>query len=267
MVASLQTFGSFGNWHPHVHALVTDGLVERGGGFLPLTAVDAQMIEERFRRLLLRRLHRTERLSDEFLATLLSWEHSGFSVHAGEPLEPGEPKATERVGRYLARAPVSLAKVFSQKDGTVKLLTPRDARTGEDSRVFDPLDWVHAITTQIPDPGQHMVRYYGAYSNRARQLYRTAKSRVEEDDESVPEPPAGGAEEDSEDAWVVARRRSWARLIRRIYEIDPLVCPRCGHALKIVAVITDPVVVDRILAHRKRRGLSSPFEPRAPPAA
>jgi hypothetical protein len=70
-----------------------------------------------------------------------------------------------------------------------------------------------------------------------------------------------------EDAWLVARRRSWARLIRRIYEVDPLVCPRCGHELNIVAVITDPVLVDRILTHRKRRGLQSPFEPRAPPAA
>jgi hypothetical protein len=34
-----------------------------------------------------------------------------------------------------------------------------------------------------------------------------------------------------------------------------------------VAAITDPVVIDRILAHRKRREISSPFEPRAPPAA
>ena len=36
VVASIQTLGSFGNWHPHIHAVVTDGLVERGGGFLPL---------------------------------------------------------------------------------------------------------------------------------------------------------------------------------------------------------------------------------------
>jgi len=66
---------------------------------------------------------------------------------------------------------------------------------------------------------------------------------------------------------VRARRRSWARLIARIYEVDPLVCPRCGHELKIVAAITDPCVTDKILEHRRRVGLRSPFEPRAPPAA
>jgi hypothetical protein len=68
-------------------------------------------------------------------------------------------------------------------------------------------------------------------------------------------------------AWVKQRRRSWARLLRRIYEVDPLTCPRCGDALKIVSVITDRVVVDRILAHRKKKNLESPFAARAPPAA
>jgi hypothetical protein len=36
MVASIQTFGSALHFHPHVHALVSDGLLERGGAFLPL---------------------------------------------------------------------------------------------------------------------------------------------------------------------------------------------------------------------------------------
>jgi hypothetical protein len=54
-------------------------------------------------------------------------------------------------------------------------------------------------------------------------------------------------------------------MIRRIYEVDPLVCPRCGDELKVVSVITDPVVIDRILAHRERKGLDDLFEARAPP--
>ncbi len=56
-------------------------------------------------------------------------------------------------------------------------------------------------------------------------------------------------------------------MIKRIYTVDPLVCLRCGHELKIVAAITDPAVIDRILEHRKRVKITSPFEPRAPPAA
>jgi hypothetical protein len=36
IVASIQTFGSQGNWRPHVHALVTDALLFPGGAAVPL---------------------------------------------------------------------------------------------------------------------------------------------------------------------------------------------------------------------------------------
>ncbi len=35
-------------------------------------------------------------------------------------------------------------------------------------RILDPLDWIHAITSQIGDPGQHLVRSYAWSSNRTR---------------------------------------------------------------------------------------------------
>jgi len=61
---------------------------------------------------------------------------------------------------------------------------------------------------------------------------------------------------------------------RKVFEVDPLVCPRClqdGHTveMEVVAWITDPDVVDRILRHRRERGLESVFDTppaRAPPA-
>ena len=46
-----------------------------------------------------------------------------------------------------------------------------------------------------------------------------------------------------------ALRRRWAQLIRRVYEIDPLVCPRCQGVMRVVAFITDGRVIRRILDH------------------
>jgi len=155
--------------------------------------------------------------------------------------------------------------VHPQADGRVKLLTPRDARTGRDSRLFDPLDWVHAVTTQIPDPRRHMVRYYGAYANRARRMYRPSSEDGAEATQRARRTEASAAAP-ADEPWRQARRRSWARLLARIYEVDPFLCPRCGGEMQIVAAITDPAVVDAILAHRRRQGLLSPFESRAPPA-
>ena len=46
-------------------------------------------------------------------------------------------------------------------------------------------------------------------------------------------------------------RRGWAEMIRKVYEIDPLLCPHCGAEMKVIAFIEDHVVVDRIINHLK----------------
>jgi len=235
--------------------------------------IDARVLEERFRRTLLRSLHEANRLRADTLEKLLAWQHSGFSVYVGEVIESSAPDQLERLGRYITRAPVAMAWVHPQKDGRVKLLTPRDPKTGADSQMFDPLEWVHAVTTQIPDPYQHLVRYYGAYANRCRRLYRPSEEQEEAGTEGTPgsHPNEGSAGTQEQEAPTgtssKSARRAWARLLRRIYEVDPLTCPKCQVEMKIVAVVTDPVVVDRILRHRTRRKLESPFASRAPPAA
>jgi len=43
-----------------------------------------------------------------------------------------------------------------------------------------------------------------------------------------------------------------ARLIQNIYKVDPLICPQCGHEMKVLAVITDPHEVQKILECLKR---------------
>jgi hypothetical protein len=61
-----------------------------------------------------------------------------------------------------------------------------------------------------------------------------------------------------------AARYRWAELLRRIFKVDPLTCPRCAALMRIVAAITDPAVITRILAHRAR-GLSLAQRSRSPP--
>jgi len=34
-------------------------------------------------------------------------------------------------------------------------------------------------------------------------------------------------------------RQSWAQLIQKVYETDPLVCPKRSHAMKVIAIITE----------------------------
>jgi hypothetical protein len=41
-----------------------------------------------------------------------------------------------------------------------------------------------------------------------------------------------------------AAKVAWARLITQVYEVDPLVCPRCAGPMRIIAFIEQPAVID-----------------------
>jgi hypothetical protein len=59
-------------------------------------------------------------------------------------------------------------------------------------------------------------------------------------------------------------RAAWARLIRKVYEADPLQCPKCKGPMRVVALIDDPGVIRHILEHL---GLWAPeASERGPPA-
>ena len=70
----------------------------------------------------------------------------------------------------------------------------------------------------------------------------------------------------AEAARVLARcSQTWAMLIKRVYEIDPLACFPCGGQTKVTAFVEPPQadVIEKILRHC---GLWHPSTPRAPPA-
>ena len=68
----------------------------------------------------------------------------------------------------------------------------------------------------------------------------------------------------AEDAQALAARArsSWARLIHKVYETDPLVCARCNGPMKVIALIDGAHVIERILKHL---ALWAPQNERPPP--
>ena len=110
----------------------------------------------------------------------------------------------------------------------------------------------------IPDPRRHTVFYYAWYSNvwsGRRRKGRDPELETHADNEQL---------DGLSPAARQARRRAWARLIKLVYEVSPLTCPRCGSEMKVLSVILDPAVIDRILDHLASKGI----EPgRGPPRA
>jgi len=95
---------------------------------------------------------------------------------------------------------------------------------------WDVLEFLARVIDHIPEPSQQTVRYWAYYSNAARGKrckaaeagVRSQTSRRLDDDE-----------------FTRSSRLSWAKLIRRVYEVDPLLCPFCGAEMRILAFILD----------------------------
>jgi hypothetical protein len=164
----------------------------------------------------------------------------------------------------MVHPPIALERArYRPQSGQVIYYGRRRGPCGDDSpaRIFPTLDFLAALCAHIPDSGQQLIRYYGAWSNAHRVSAGTP--------ESAPAPPTGAPATRKDDSgsgeeFARDRRRSWARLIKRAYEADPLVCPRCSGPLKIISLIGGGPVIEKILRHLKL--WDRPERPPPPPA-
>jgi len=227
MIASLQSYGDDPTrFHPHLHSLVTDGLVSPDGSFVPIPCPDPVRIMELFRHKLVKALLAREKISPRLVEIMRNWRHPGFSVYQGERIDPDDHEARQRLAGYMVHPPIALERLrYRPESGQVIYYGRQRERCGDaepsPARIFPALDFLAALCTHIPDSGQQLVRYYGAFSN-----VRLAQARAcVSDPPAVPLPP-GNEDGGCADEFARQVRSSWARLIKKVYEADPLVCPR-----------------------------------------
>ncbi|MEW6667000.1 MAG: transposase [Thermodesulfobacteriota bacterium] len=245
-VIAIQTFGDFLNFNPHCHVLCTDGVFYGSGWFKQVPALDTAALEKIFQHKVLGMLLRKGKITEEVARLILSWRHTGFNVHCGPRIRPGEEKAMENIARYIIRASFSQERMTYLPDESQVLYRSKD---GKDSKIFDALEWLAAMCSHVPNKGEQMVRYYGYYSNVSR-------GRREKSGQDGLIPCIMESEESSK-----GYRKNWARLIQKIYEVDPLTCPKCQGLMRVISFIEDPQVIRKILKHL---GLWE-VKPRPPP--
>jgi hypothetical protein len=122
-------------------------------------------------------------------------------------------------------------------------------RNKKNFQIFTPKEFIAAVTQHIPEKNFQLVRYFGWYSNRkrgerskAKELEDMAEAGVDIDEnievldvsdykpKNIPSP-------------------TWRECIKKIWESDPLECPKCHGEMKIISFITDMVVIKMILCH------------------
>jgi hypothetical protein len=160
--------------------------------------------------------------------------HTGFHVHS--KVRATSKQEAERVGKYMIRPILSLKRLSIDKaEGKVCYQYGKDSSELEQ---MDYLEFIARVTSHIPDKGQVMIRYYGLYANAHR-------GKINKAGVLLSHPPIIGEEER------FVPSKGWAEMIRKVFEVDPLLCPACGGQMSIISFIEDHKVIDKIIDHLK----------------
>jgi hypothetical protein len=292
-VAFVHRFGSYLNSHVHFHVLVTDGVFSGDDGdgaeFHPATELDATdvaAVQAKIRHRGLRWLHRHGHLDDLAVHTLDSADHAGgWSVDASVTIPQWDRHGLERLVRYCARPPLAQERLGRLNDEQLVYSLRRPTVDGRTELILTPLELLDRLAHLVTPPRIHKHRYCGVLAPNAKlrravtasagpagatlQVIEQARGKM-----GLPEPqdidvrPLSADDSEPRNAAGRLAARCWALLLARIYECLPLLCPRCGEPMRIIAFILDPPVIERILTH-----IGEPVTPpavlpaRAPPQA
>lgn len=269
-VMAIQTFGDYARWHPHVHVLLADGLFRDNGVFWVMPEIDIKPLAEMYRASVLKMLRKEGKIDDALIRKLLTWRHnSGFSVHNGVRLARSDEAGREALAQYIIRNPFSVKKIlYNTTTGTVIYRSKKTSHKSKGGRknfqVFTAAEFIAAITQHIPEKSFQLVRYYGWYSNRGRgEREKRGKATVNVNPDDSP------AHIEVLDVSEYRPRKIpsplWRECIKKVWEVDPLACPKCGCEMKIISFITEAGVIRKILEHLGVPGEGAPAE-RAPPS-
>ena len=101
---------------------------------------------------------------------------------------------------------------------------------------MSPLEFMQRLAALVPRPRLHLIRFHGVLAPNAK--LRSAVVPAPVQSATVGEGDCTHAHAHSAPV-----RMSWARLLKRVYDIDIEHCPACGGKLKIIAVpSTEPVL-------------------------
>jgi hypothetical protein len=257
IVLAFQSYGDFLRFNPHFHGLILEGGFDENGNFIHIPIIDLESMKECFRKLVIKYFEDSKLLSSELSKNLLSWKHSGFSIDNSIRITASDNKAREAIAQYMARCPVSLNKIIYEPfKGKVIFKTKYNKYFKENLKVYDADEFIARLAQHIPLPKIRLIRYFDLYSSKSRGKWKDwdhvsrlapdgwkEQNEVEiQDEEKEIADPIGG-----DDIAAKKSKSTWARLIAKIYEADPLTCPRCNSEMKVLAVIIDPYEIKKIL--------------------
>ena len=247
----IQRFGGALNLHIHIHAVVSDGTFMLETNALGLNRLlfrrvdgpDDQELENivcAIRRKLLRRLVRLGCLPPEAAGEMLNWENSGFSLHKEVVIYPDNRPGLERLLGYCSRPALSLKRLIYAAKSKIVIYRAERHDNQPEIMTMKPVEFLRRWGLLMPPPHKNLVHYYGALAPRSP-LRAALTEQAGKEVEKIK------AAERTEK--LKKKACSWAACLARVFEVFPLICPKCRLELKPVAVILEDKELVRLLNH------------------
>lgn len=176
---------------------------------------------------------------------------NGFSLHAGVFVDSHETEKLERLCRYIARPAISEQRLSLTDSGKVRYELKTPYSNGTTHVFFNPLDFIAKLAALVPPPRLNLTRFYGVFAPNAKvRAEITASQRGKNTQRAGTSSPRIAEHLKNSDKPYHARSMSWAQRLKRVFNIDITVCEACEKTnVKIIACITAPAVIGKILAH------------------
>ena len=188
---------------------------------------------------------------------------AGFSLHAGVAARANERDKLERLCRYIARPAVSTKRLSLTRNGQVRYELKTPWRNGTTHVIFEPLDFIARLVALVPRPRVNLTRFHGVFAPNSKYRARvTPARRGKRNNVQTP----GVTDQTSAEKWAAM---TWAKRLKRVFNIDIESCEKCGGEVRIIASIEDPAVIRKILGHLPDKASFATTAPlpkcRAPP--
>lgn len=187
-------------------------------------------------------------------------KNSGFSLHAGVATKAHERDRLERICRYIARPAVSEGRLSVTHKGAVIYKFKKPWDDGTTAIKMTQLEMMERLAALVPRPKVHLTRFHGVLGPHYKYRKQIIPKKKEE-----PILVAGTSGESIGDKAPKTKRMSWARLLKRVFNIDVSVCPKCVGPIKIISAIEDSKVIKKILQHLGLPSVAPKLQPATGP--
>ena len=178
-------------------------------------------------------------------------KEAGFSLHAGVSTEADQCDKLERLCRYVTRPAVSEKRLAITSNGNIRYQLKTPYRDGTTDVIFETLDFIAKLAALVPKPCTNLTRFHGVFAPNSKSRAKITPARRGKRKRAC--------FEDGTDQTPAEKRASmtWAKRLKRVFDIDIETCDKCGGDIRIIASIEDPAVIQKILAHLDRKGAFS----------